>query len=110
MIALGLLSHRAGLGPLADACYTGMLFVIVLLLRPGVRGWVAAVLAVGLSTAVELFQLTPIPAELSGRFLLARLTLGTAFDPFDLLWYTLGGGAALLVDTAARRLSAIHER
>ncbi len=57
------------------------------------RPVVAAGVALGFSCAVELFQLTGVPAELAARSTLARLVLGTTFNAPDLFWYATGAAA-----------------
>ncbi|MFD0592987.1 DUF2809 domain-containing protein [Catellatospora coxensis] len=47
-------------------------------------------MAVAFCWLVELSQLTGVPAYLSERSLLARLALGVAYDPLDMLWYPAG--------------------
>ncbi|MGO3885458.1 MAG: DUF2809 domain-containing protein, partial [Mycetocola sp.] len=102
-IGAGLTAHRLGWGPAADACYTVMLYLLIALVWPRTRSLVVGAAAVALSTAVELFQLTPSPADLSSRFVLARLVLGTSFDAMDLLWYLLGGAVIATADGLIRR-------
>jgi hypothetical protein len=77
---------------------------------PRTRAWAAAVVAFALNVAVELFQLTGIPAELGAHSVLARLVLGTTFNAPDLPFYALGAvlGWALLL--AVRRTRAAGRR
>lgn len=58
----------------------------------------AALAATGFSWAIEFFQLTGIPADLSAHNTLAHLILGSTFNPPDLLWYAAGAalGAATI--------------
>ena len=79
-----------------DALYTLLIFWLVLVLAPRTRGLVAGAVAAGLSWAVEFFQLTPIPAELSGNPL-ARLVLGSTFNAPDLFWYVVGAAVGVAV-------------
>lgn len=76
-----------------DALYALLIFWLVLVVAPRTRGWVAAVVAFGVSAAVELFQLTGVPAELGAHSALARLVLGTTFNAPDLPFYALGVAA-----------------
>ncbi|WP_285107696.1 DUF2809 domain-containing protein [Promicromonospora sp. MEB111] len=73
-----------------DALYALLIFWLVLVVAPRTRGWVAAAVACGVSVAVELFQLTGIPAELGAHSTLARLVLGTTFNAPDLPFYVVG--------------------
>ena len=76
-----------------DALYALLIFWLVLVVAPRTRGWVAAAVAFGVSAAVELFQLTGVPAELGAHSALARLVLGTTFNAPDLPFYALGAAA-----------------
>ncbi|MGN9841444.1 DUF2809 domain-containing protein [Nonomuraea sp. H19] len=73
-----------------DALYTVLIYTIVVLAAPRVRPWAAALVAAGLSWAIEFAQLAGIPAIL-------RPVLGSTFNPPDLLWYAVGAGAAWAV-------------
>ncbi|MFB7471436.1 DUF2809 domain-containing protein [Kitasatospora sp. NPDC056184] len=111
--AAAALSVAAGLGVRAvaggaaakyagDALYTVLLYTLVVLLAPRLRPWAAAVWAAGLSWAVELFQLTGVPDDLARHSALARLVLGSTFNPPDLLWYLVGAALAALAHRGAR--------
>ncbi len=104
-VAAGLGVRAALTGDLAkfagDALYTVLLVWLVLVVAPRTRPVGAAVVALAISVAVELFQLTGVPAALS-EHLLARLVLGSTFNAPDLPWYAVGalagwGLAVLLV-------------
>ncbi|WP_307834423.1 DUF2809 domain-containing protein [Paractinoplanes lichenicola] len=96
--AVRLLASNAGVldssGPLAQysgtALYGTLILAGVYLLLPAIRPLTAGAAALGFCWAVELFQLTGIPADLSARSVLARLALGIQFDPADLAWYAVG--------------------
>ncbi|MFJ6180104.1 DUF2809 domain-containing protein [Streptomyces sp. NPDC092295] len=77
-----------------DALYTVLVYTLVVLVAPRVRPLVAGGVALGFSWAVELLQLTGLPAELAARSVLARLVLGSTFNAPDLLWYAVGAVAA----------------
>ncbi|MFG1708334.1 DUF2809 domain-containing protein [Nonomuraea sp. M3C6] len=70
-----------------DALYTVLVYTLVLLAWPRLRPWVVALLAAGLSGAIEFAQLGDIPAAL-------RPVLGSTFNPPDLFWYAVGAAAA----------------
>jgi Protein of unknown function (DUF2809) len=53
--------------------------------------------------AVELAQLTPVPARLSERSVLARLALGSTFNTPDLFWYAVGVALAAVPHLFVRR-------
>lgn len=76
-----------------DALYALLIFWLVLVVAPRSRAWVAAAVAFGVSVAVELFQLTGVPAGLGARSTLARLVLGTTFNAPDLPFYAVGAVA-----------------
>ncbi|WP_030234774.1 DUF2809 domain-containing protein [Streptomyces sp. NRRL S-350] len=85
-----------------DALYTVLLYALVVLAAPRVRPARAAVPAAALSWAVELFQLTRLPDAWGRRSALARLVLGSTFDPPDLGWYLVGAGCAVLLHRVVR--------
>ncbi|MER7516117.1 DUF2809 domain-containing protein [Streptomyces sp. NPDC126499] len=95
-----------GSGPVAayagDALYTVLVLTLVVLLAPRVRPGAAAVTAFGFSCAVELFQLTGVPAELAVRGTVARLVFGTTFNAPDLFWYAVGAVSGWAVHRAVR--------
>ncbi|MFE4539613.1 DUF2809 domain-containing protein [Streptomyces scopuliridis] len=93
-----------------DALYTVLVYTLVVLVAPRVRAPVAGGVALGVSWAVELFQLTGLPAELAARSVVARLVLGSTFNAPDLLWYAVGALGAGLghVGVARWRRNAGH--
>ncbi|GGL94401.1 hypothetical protein GCM10010129_42930 [Streptomyces fumigatiscleroticus] len=95
-----------------DALYTLLVLTLVVLVVPRVTPPVAAASALVISWGVELLQLSGIPADLSRHSVVARLVLGSTFDPPDLLWYAVGAGTGWLVHTAVgrRRLRAHGSR
>ncbi|PZG38155.1 DUF2809 domain-containing protein [Spongiactinospora gelatinilytica] len=86
-----------------DALYTLLIYALVVVAAPRVRPPVAALVAAGVSWLVEFAQLTGVPAALSQESPLARLALGTTFNPPDLLWYAVGAACGLIAHTLARR-------
>ncbi|MFI7706635.1 DUF2809 domain-containing protein [Nonomuraea sp. NPDC049480] len=95
-VAAGLGARLLWDGPVpkyaGDALYTVLIYTLVLLARPSVRPRVAALLAAGLSWAIEFAQLGDIPAVL-------RPVLGSTFNAPDLLWYAVGAAAAWAAHT-----------
>jgi hypothetical protein len=89
-----------------DALYALLIFWLVLVLAPRTRGWVAAAVALGFSVAVELFQLTGVPAELGAHSALARLVLGTTFNAPDLPFYAVGAALGWALHRTARAARA----
>ncbi|RBQ15257.1 DUF2809 domain-containing protein [Spongiactinospora rosea] len=79
-----------------DALYTLLIYALVVVAAPRVRPPVAALVAAGVSWLVEFAQLTGVPAALSRESALARLALGSTFNPPDLFWYAVGAACGLL--------------
>jgi Protein of unknown function (DUF2809) len=77
-----------------DAFYTVLIYVLVLVVRPAARVSRAFAIALGVSFAVELAQLTPYPAWLSSKHVILRLIFGTTFGFVDLAGYVVGALAA----------------
>jgi hypothetical protein len=63
---------------------------------------VAGAVALGVCWAVELAQLSPVPAALSARSTLARLVLGSRFNVADLIWYAIGIAGMVAAHGTAR--------
>lgn len=103
IVGLGLGLRAVAAGDVAkyggDALYTALLLALVVLAAPGIRPSRAAGIALAVSWAVEFFQLSGVPAELSERSTAARLVLGSTFNPPDLFWYAVGAAAGWFVLT-----------
>lgn len=109
VIAAGLLTHLGGSGPIADrtgdALYSVMVYLVIAIAFPRASVVMVGVIALALCAAIEVFQLTGLPALWAQGFWPVRLVLGVGFDPGDLVAYALGGGAAALADlTIGRRI------
>src|SRR5436309_12918389 len=110
IIAMGILSRvvRTGLTIfdkyLGDALYAMMVYGILRLFS---RAAASAVCAMVVMTAIELFQLTMIPAHmLSSEHLMTRICarlMGVEFAFLDLLAYGVGIGCIYLVDSSQRK-------
>ena len=108
IIAMGILSRviHTGLAVfdkyLGDALYAAMVYGILRLLS---RAAVSAVCAMVAMTAIELFQLTMIPAHwLASEHWMTRISarlLGVEFSFLDLLAYGVGIGCIYLVDSSS---------
>ncbi len=99
VLVLGLAVHASslpGADKLGDALYAALVVVGVWVLVPTAPLRVLAVAGLGWCWAVELLQLTPVPAAAAAAFPPARLVLGAGFDPLDLVAYAAGVGAAVL--------------
>lgn len=105
-IAAGLGVRAIGDGDVAKyggvALYAVLVLWLVVLIAPRIPAATAGVLAFALSAAVELFQLTGIPARLAGDPL-ARLILGSTFHAPDLAWYAVGAAVGAVLLAAVRR-------
>ena len=71
------------------------------LLRIGLLGLLAALLALGVSWAVEFAQLSTLPAWLSSQHPLLRWIFGESFRFYDLPSYAAGVALAAGVHAAA---------
>jgi Protein of unknown function (DUF2809) len=109
VVALGLTSRRLPLGnsfwdkSLGDALYTAMVYLLLTLGRPTLRPLTRGALALAFSIAIELFQLTGIPARLPR---LLHLVFGTGFAWHDIACYVVGAVAATALETALDAWSA----
>ncbi|MFC8173688.1 DUF2809 domain-containing protein [Streptomyces sp. NPDC057325] len=106
VVAVGLGARSTGSGIVAehagDALYTVLVMTLVVLLAPRVEAGAAAGTALGFSCAVELFQLSGVPAELAAHSTLAWLVFGTSFNAPDLFWYAVGAVFGWAVHRAVR--------
>ncbi|MFJ6783164.1 DUF2809 domain-containing protein [Streptomyces yangpuensis] len=83
-----------------DALYTVLLVALVVLVAPRWTPLRAAGTALAASWAIELLQLSSLPAELSRHSAAARLILGSTFNAPDLFWYVVGAAGGWLLHTA----------
>ncbi|WP_372699140.1 DUF2809 domain-containing protein [Arthrobacter sp. JSM 101049] len=81
--------------------YAVLVYLLVAVVAPFWRPRTVAVLALAISCAVELLQLTPLPRELAAAVPAVRLVLGSTFVPSDLVAYLLGVVVASAVDHRA---------
>lgn len=77
-------------GPLGDTLYATVVVLVVVAVRPRTSPLVATLVGFAVCVAVELFQLTGVPAAMAERVPAARLVLGTTFWAPDLLCYAVG--------------------
>jgi hypothetical protein len=113
-IVLGLTVHETVDTPAGafagDALYAVLVFVLVALLAPRASSTVAGGVAFAICAAVELLQLTGVPAQLSATIPGVELVLGSTFQGTDLLAYAIGAGLAAAVDARLRRRAAGSSR
>ena len=110
IIGLGVLSRVVHTGwavfdkYLGDGLYAMMIYGILRLLR---RAAASAVCAAVVMTAIELFQLTMIPAQmLASEHWMTRICarlMGVEFSFLDLLAYGVGIGRTYLVDSSQQK-------
>ncbi|WP_063768372.1 DUF2809 domain-containing protein [Streptomyces griseus] len=114
VVGAGLALRSVATGSVAkyggDALYTLLLVALVVVVAPRVTPRVAAVSALVLSWGVEFLQLSDVPAELSRRSAVARLVLGSTFNPPDLFWYVVGAAVGWLVHTVSVRSLSVRGR
>ncbi|QEO14548.1 DUF2809 domain-containing protein [Agromyces intestinalis] len=99
-LALQILDRTPVVDVLGSVLYAALIGCLVLVAAPTLRPWAVGAIAYGVSAAVELLQLTGLPAVVVAAVPPARLVLGSSFDPWDLVAYA--GGAALAYVVAAR--------
>ena len=102
-LTLARLTDGAGWTFVGDALYAALLYVVVAAIAPQAAARTASVLAFAACAAIEVFQLSGIPARLAQALPVAALVLGTTFQWTDLLAYALGAAAAGVVDAVSRR-------
>jgi hypothetical protein len=116
VVGVGLATHFAGTGPVADgagdALYAVLIYLLIAAVFPRAGSWVVGATALATCTLIELFQLTGLPAAWGEAFWPARLVLGVGFDVRDLIAYGVGACAATLIDSALnhRRSRSRSER
>jgi hypothetical protein len=107
-IALGIASRRFRIGfflwdkSLGDALYTVMIYFFLALWRPTLRPHVLGLAALAISIAVEIFQLTGIPATLPRPL---QIVLGTSFQLHDIACYIVGAGLVATIHYVMERAS-----
>ncbi len=91
--------------PAGDAMYAALVYLVLACCAPRARWWLVAALAFGACAAVEVAQLTGVPALLVAQWSPLRYVLGTTFAAPDLVAYAVGAAGAGVVDrlSPARR-------
>ena len=80
-----------------------LIYLLMAAVAPRIPCALIAAAALAVCTAVELLQLSPLPAALGEIFPPARLVFGTTFGMLDLVSYGTGVLAAGLLDGMLRR-------
>ncbi|WP_324014744.1 DUF2809 domain-containing protein [Microbacterium sp. JZ37] len=114
-VAAGLLVHTAlpetaASDAAGDALYAVLVYLLAAFAAPRARLLVVAAAALAWCTAVELLQLTGLPARWGAAFPPLLLVLGTVFSAADLAWYAAGVAIAAGADAALRALRAPGRR
>lgn len=97
---------------MGDAIWATMIAWWVAAIVPGPSLWPRSVAAVTICFAVELSQLYHTPAlDTLRRTTIGHLTLGSGFDPRDLVAYAVGVLAAALLERTVRlwRVERVHD-
>lgn len=104
VIAAGLTTHLVGGGPMTDfagdALYAVMIYLVIAFAFPRASVLVVGFSALAVCAAIEIFQLTGLPATWAESFWPIRLVLGVGFDALDLIAYAVGAVLATLCDLA----------
>ena len=102
VLMLGLFVRTGLPGVPGDAAggflYAALIYLLLAFALPGAKRMRMAAAAVALCTLIELFQLTPYPAQWGTAWPPLRLVLGTTFNAWDLPAYLAGATAAGLAD------------
>ena len=109
-LGLQLLDRTVAIDLAGSALYAMLVGLLVAIAWPRLAGWIVALAAFGVSAAVELLQLTGIPASIVSAVPPLRLVFGSSFDPLDLVGYAIGVVLLFFVHAAvvraARRFSS----
>jgi hypothetical protein len=92
------------------ALWATLVYFLVLWVRPQLAVGRAALLCLGISVAVELFQLTPVPRALYELHAGFALVFGTTFHAWDLPAYAAGALLGAAIHAAVRRRARQHAR
>jgi Protein of unknown function (DUF2809) len=92
------------------ALYASMVYAAAVFVSPRLSPWLAGTIAILFCWLVEISQLTGVPAYLSARSLIARLVLGVAFDPEDMVWYPVGVLPLVAAHIVIKRAVAARQR
>lgn len=100
LVGVGLVVSRVDhpvADPVGDALYAAFVFAVLVVVAPRARSATVAGVTLAICAAVELAQLTGIPAAVVDAVPVARYALGTTFVAVDLLAYGVGAGLAWVV-------------
>ncbi|MFB8894062.1 MULTISPECIES: DUF2809 domain-containing protein [Microbacterium] len=106
LVVHGILPDTAATDIAGDALYAVLIYALVVAVAPRAATVVVAAVAGIWCIAVELLQLSDLPARAAAVFPPAVLVLGTVFDARDLLVYVVTIVIAGALDTVWRRRRA----
>ena len=101
LVARFLLDGWAG-NATGGALYAILVYLLVAVVAPHWRPRTVGVLALAISCAVELLQLTPLPRDLAAVAPPVGLVFGSTFVPSDLVAYLLGVAVDRAISAAGR--------
>ena len=93
-----------------DALYTALVYLGVVAVWPRWSPAVAGAVAAGWCVAVELFQLTGLPARWGAAWSPAALVFGSAFDARDLVVYVATAALVAGADAAGESVASALTR
>ena len=108
VVAIGLALRFGVAGPVGDltggVLYALLVFLVVAFIARRWRAPLVGIIALGICTAVELLQLTGLPARLAEQVPPAALVLGTGFAGADLVAYLAGAALGVALDRVLQTL------
>lgn len=110
LVVHGILPDSDATDIAGDALYAVLVYVLVVAVAPRAQPVVVAAIAGSWCIAVELLQLSDVPARAAEIFAPAVLVLGTVFDVRDLVIYVVAVVIAGALDAALRRRSRNAKR
>lgn len=110
LVVHGILPDTDATDIAGDALYAVLVYVLVVAVAPRAQPVAAAAIAGGWCIAIELLQLSDVPARAAEVFPPAVLVLGTVFDARDLVIYVVAVVIAGALDAMMRRRSQNTKR
>ena len=95
-VAVSRLDHPLA-DPVGDALYAAFVFALLVVIAPRARSATLAIITFAFCAAVELAQLTGVPAAIVDAVPVARYALGTTFVAVDLVAYAVGASLGWVV-------------
>jgi hypothetical protein len=102
-LGLQLLERTVAIDLAGSALYACLVGLLVAIAWPRLSSPAVALIGFGVSSVVELLQLTGLPTAAVSAVPPLRLVFGSSFDPLDFLGYAVGAVLLLGVHAAARR-------